>query len=282
MSVNQINTIGFEISKITDFENSELEFKHRESYFEIVWLKDGQGVHHIDLHDHPYKGSVMYVLAPGQIHHLEQEKKSDGYIIRFSPTVFEHENSFFNTILDSCIFNTITSCPGILIPKDMQYSMDRLFMNLIHEFNRHDSNSKDVYSSYLKLIVVNINRAKKKLPTELQYKHDLHYALFRQFKIALEKFYKKEHGVQFYANELKVESRLLNAVSKKYIQKSAGKVIRERILLEAQRRLYHESKSIKEICFELGFDDPAYFTRFFKKNQGVSPQQFKNDLHKIA
>jgi AraC-like DNA-binding protein len=52
-------------------------------------------------------------------------------------------------------------------------------------------------------------------------------------------------------------------------------MIQERILLEAQRYLYHEIKNVKEIAYDLGFDDPAYFTRFFKKHTGFAPQYFK-------
>lgn len=274
-------SVDFKVISFLSQENPEFEELHKHHYFEIIWLRNGEGIHEIDLYSYPYKGSVIYVLAPGQIHKIRQKISSDGYIIKFLPSVFNDEESFFDTVLDSCIFNTVTSCPGILVPENMQEQLSRLFLNIEEEYKKHDTTSKDMYNSYLKLIIANINRAKKNSNSEKLYKHDLHYSQFRKFKIEIEKYYRKEHGVQFYADILNVETRLLNTISKKYINKSAREIIRERILLEAQRNLFNQSKSIKEISFELGFEDPAYFTRFFKKNKGLSPQNYRISLEKV-
>lgn len=78
-----------------------------------------------------------------------------------------------------------------------------------------------------------------------------------------------------YARKLMTQSRTLNSLSKKYTGKTAGAIITDRIILEAKRELYYNTSSIKEIGYDLGFDDPAYFTRFFKKQIGVSPQEYK-------
>jgi len=116
---------------------------------------------------------------------------------------------------------------------------------------------------------------KRKNINETPVGRDPGYELFRQFKIEIEKKYRKEHSVQYYANALNTQPRSLNTVSQEYAGRSAGEMIQERILLEAQRYLYHEIKNVKEIAYDLGFDDPAYFTRFFKKHTGFAPQYFK-------
>ena len=107
------------------------------------------------------------------------------------------------------------------------------------------------------------------------YRNKPQYDLFREFRIAVERHYKTKHTVQEYAVHLNTQARTLNSLARKYSQKSALELIHDRIILEAKRRLYRESKSIKELGYELGFDDPAYFTRFFKKNVGSPPHYFK-------
>ena len=253
----------------------EFEEDHRHEYFEIIWLKNGTGNHQIDLHDYVYTGSVMFLLAPGQIHKIEQRIPSEGYIIKFLPSIFKQEKDFFNYILDTCLFDDKTACSVIKIPDHLQDIFEDLFVNMVQEFHQIETDSENIVSSYLKILITHINRIKRKKISESVAIKDPHYALFRQFKIEIEKKYKKEHSVQYYAGVLHAQPRSLNAVSREYAGKSAGELIQDRILLEAQRYLYHETKSIKEIGYDLGFDDPAYFTRFFKKHTGFAPQYFK-------
>ncbi|SMD34888.1 AraC-type DNA-binding protein [Reichenbachiella faecimaris] len=250
----------------------------RQKGFAIVWLKDGNGTHDLDLKRHYYEGSVMFVLAPGQIHKLNQFTESEGYVVRFSPAVFQHEQDFMNHVLDTCLFDSNTSCPVIQVDEKSKTTFESLFSQLHEEFLIQDVNASDIICSYLKILISQINRIKRKKSSDQVPINDAGYKLFRALKIAIEKNYKEHHSVQHYADLLHVQPRALNAVARKYADRSTGEIIQERLLLEAQRILYHEDKRVKEICYELGFDDPAYFTRFFKKHTGLAPQFYKDQV----
>lgn len=250
----------------------------RQKSFAIIWLKDGNGTHDLDLKRHYYDGSVMFVLAPGQIHKLNQLTESEGYVIRFSPAVFQHEQDFMNSVLDTCLFDSNTSCPVIQLDDSNIAVFENLFGQLHEEFLIQDVNAGDIICSYLKILISQINRIKRKKSSEQVPINDADYKLFRALKIAIEKNYKEYHSVQFYADLLNVQARTLNAATRKYAERSTSEIIQERLLLEAQRILYHEDKRVKEICYELGFDDPAYFTRFFKKHTGLAPQFYKEQV----
>jgi len=260
----------------------EFEEDHRHEYFEIIWLKNGTGYHQIDLQNHPYAGSVMFMLAPGQIHKIKQQKTSEGYILKFLPSIFRQEKDFFNYILDTCLFDSDITGSVISIPEDIQEILEHLFLRMIEEFQQIETDSQNIVSSYLKILITHISRIKRKKINEDPATRDPRYTLFREFKIVIEKKYKKEHSVQYYAEILNTQPRSLNAVSREYAGRSAGEMIQDRILLEAQRYLYHETKNVKEIGYELGFDDPAYFTRFFKKHTGFAPQYFKEQKNLAA
>jgi AraC-like DNA-binding protein len=259
----------------TAYIPAEVEGSHRHEYFEIIWLKNGAGTHQIDMIDHSYDGSVLFFLAPGQVHKITQREKSQGYVLKFLPSVFGQEKDFINYVFDTCLFDTAKSCPVINIPKSMENMIEELFFRFAEEFDKQQVDADIILSSYLKILTTHIKRIKNiHLSKEIAIS-DPQYHLFRMFKITIEHNYKAKHSVQDYAILLKVQPRTLNSVSRKYGNKSALELIQERIVMEAKRRLFYETKSVKELCYELGFEDPAYFTRFFKKNVGVAPQYFK-------
>ena len=129
--------------------------------------------------------------------------------------------------------------------------------------------------AYLKILITHINRLKKNNHSLEAINADGNLNLFQQYKILVEKNFRKQHGVQFYADQLHVQARTLNGVAKKYADKTAGEIISERLLLEAKRALYYNINSIKEIGYDLGFDDPAYFTGSSKNNQGCRHKSIK-------
>nr|WP_294938636.1 helix-turn-helix domain-containing protein [uncultured Flavobacterium sp.] len=260
---------------------SEFTESHKNDFFEIIWLKDGEGIHEIDLHKHFYKGSVLFILAPGQIHSIHPDKISDGYVLRFQPSLFKNEKEFADYVLDSCLFDTVSSCPIIPVAVILEPLFESIFHQMVTEFNDPQMDSENIFSSYLKVLITNIHRIKRAKTGSEIIINNPHYSLFRAFKLAVEKEYKQEHSVQYYASLLNTQTRTLNMVSQKFGGKSAGDVIQERIVLEAKRGLYHQYLSIKELGFSLGFEDPAYFTRFFKKHTDFSPQQFKESQVKV-
>ena len=74
---------------------------------------------------------------------------------------------------------------------------------------------------------------------------------------------------------MNLSPKRLNEITRKMLGKTITQLIHDRILLEAKRELIFSGRSIKEISYELGFEDPAYFSRFFKKQSGFSPTHFR-------
>jgi AraC-like DNA-binding protein len=275
----------FEHLKMAPFSDiacslTEFDEMHRHRYFEILFLLNGSGIHYIDLEQYTYQGPVVFILSPGQVHKIEQHNPSGGFIIRFLPTLFNNESEFFDYVLDTCLFDCVTLRPVITVPGNNSVILADLFTKLFEEYQAQQADADKLITSWLKIIITHINRIKRSTQGPSISISDPHYALFRLYRIEVQKFFRKEHSIQFYANRLNTPARNLNTVCRKFSSKSAGEFIQERILLEAQRALYHNTQTVKEISFELGFDDPAYFTRFFKKHTGLSPQEYKVQKYK--
>ena len=104
------------------------------------------------------------------------------------------------------------------------------------------------------------------------------FGIVRHFNLMVENFYRTAHNVQFYAARLNKSPKTLANYYALAGSRSPLQIIQERIALEAKRLFYYTDKSSKEIAYHLGFDDAAHFSRFFKKQTGQSPSEFKKAL----
>jgi len=100
----------------------------------------------------------------------------------------------------------------------------------------------------------------------------------RQFNLLVENNFKKLHQVQDYANLMFKSPKTLSNLFAKYSEKSPVQLIADRLFLESKRLILYTDKSTGEIGFELGFEEPAHFSRFFKKMSGVTVSDFRKSI----
>lgn len=180
------------------------------------------------------------------------------------------------------------SCVGFLF-----YGMrDLLFINLdeknatrldllvkvfADEFETQDNIQGEMLRMMLKRLIIMVTRLAKEQSLEPPMKES-DFDIVRKFNIAVENHYKTKHQVQEYADLLNKSPKTLSNLFSIYNHKSPLQIIHERISLEAKRLLVYTDKSTKEIAFELGFVEVAHFSRFFKKQIGQAPTDFKLEL----
>ncbi|HHG86644.1 MAG TPA: helix-turn-helix domain-containing protein, partial [Bacteroidetes bacterium] len=99
--------------------------------------------------------------------------------------------------------------------------------------------------------------------------------VFLNFRISLEEQFMHLHQVKDYASLLAITEKHLNELCKKSTGKTASELIYDRIVLEAKRLLMHSSMNNKEVAYQLSFDDPSHFSKFFKRKVGISPSGFR-------
>ncbi len=267
----------FKVASFDDKVCTATEFleQHRHEYYEIVWLKKGRGIHSIDTQSYSYSGSVVFLLSPGQVHRLLQKEKAEGYVLKFLPSIFRDQKDVDEFVMDTGLFENVVAHPVIQLTPSQYPIFEEIFSKITIESNTNETGKEHVLSAYLKILLTYINRLKQNQLKIENHRLDFGYELFRNYKITIEKNFRKEHSVQIYSKILRTQARTLNSLSRKYAGKSASKLITDRIVLEAKRSLHHGAESMKEIAYALGFEDPAYFTRFFKKHVGVAPHQYK-------
>ncbi len=166
--------------------------------------------------------------------------------------------------------------PFLQLNSDEQRKFENLLGVFHEEFEVDDIIKGDMLQMLVKRLIIKATRLAK----EQYLNEDMQVAtgkldIIRQFNLMVEYHYRKEHQVQFYAAQMNKSPKTLSNLFALYNHKSPLEVIQSRLILEAKRLFYYTDKSSKQVAFELGFEDPSQFSRFFKNCTGKSPSEFK-------
>lgn len=151
--------------------------------------------------------------------------------------------------------------------------LEKMFSN---EMLMRDNFQGEMLRTLLKRIIIKTTRIAKQQSESYQQFPDEKMDVVRKFALLLEGNFKKEHKVSFYAAALNKSPKTLSNVFALLKQPAPSTLIRNRLVLEAKRYLHYTDKSAKEIAYDLGFESPAHFSKFFKLYAGINISAFKN------
>lgn len=240
---------------------------HKHDFFIIILFDQASGVHTIDFQEYPIDDRQIHVLFPNQVHTWHIEPDTTGYQLMIDKLFFER----FSTYLRFSPSNYIKH-PVIPLSQEnfdlLQYEFDAIKREL-----EAASSLQDIISARAAVIAAIVSKAAESLFTEAKiYQTDTRLV---QFSTLIDLYFKEEKQVSYYASRLNISANYLNVLCKKSLHVSATQLIQQRILLEAKRLLQASDLSIKEIAFELGFVDHAYFSNFFKSQTNLTPTFFR-------
>ncbi len=256
---------------------------HIHEFYQIIWFRRGHGVHTVDFVDYPVADNTIFFIAPGQVHSFDGVRDYEGVIIHFNASFMADEESSESVFLKYDVFNAYDSSPYYNVTND---EAERLML-LVNEMNREYTLTgafahKDYMQYLVRLFLIRVQRrGERKEQTKLYVSCQASRALVN-FRKLLEKNYRQKHTVKDYAYLMGMTPRLLTKYIMQRAHRSPLQLINERIVLEAKRQLRHSSLSIKEIAYQLGFEDPSYFVKYFKRLTGIMPKEFRYqsvDLH---
>jgi AraC family transcriptional activator of pobA len=150
-----------------------------------------------------------------------------------------------------------------------------LITTFIEEFDSTDYIKTDMLLALLKRFVIILTRLAKQQHFENECFSDEKFDIIRQFNFHVESNFRKEHRVQFYASLMNRSPKTLSNIFTSYNYNSPMAIIHDRIISEAKRLLFYTDKSAKEIAYELGFEDAAHFSRFFKNCTDQTTSDFR-------
>ena len=262
--------------KLSEFLNDKngLVFPHRHSFYQVLYITQGGGTHIIDFEEHLVGKGKMFFMAPGQIHEWLFTDDADGILINFGETFFtsflanRHYMSDLTFFIGNGAYSSIDA-------GDEEAFVDRILNNVSREYNGEGAGRFDVIRALLLHLFILMNR--KMTGTTISQEDQNYQIQIRNFELKVEEFYLTKRLPKEYAAMLYITPNHLNAICQQIKGISAGKLIRDRILLEGKRLLVNSDKNISEISSALNFRNNSYFSRFFKQCEGVTPEEFKRN-----
>lgn len=242
-------------------------------YFNILWLKKGKARYQIDFQTFEATDETIIFLAPGQIFTVVSEQIMEGYRIAFDSDFYCLDAHNHEIGCNGLLFNDFSSAPYIQVSEKESFELGYLIEEIEKNIKTASTARFELIQSYLKIFLIkttNIKKIQRGNIVELEQVIDP----LTDFNQLVNNHFRKIHSVTEYAEMMFLSPKSLTKKLSKYGQKPS-KIIQERLVLEAKRMLYHSEKDVKEITYELGFEDPSYFSRFFKKHTGHSPAQFR-------
>jgi AraC-like DNA-binding protein len=263
------------MEKIDEEAGGIADNPHRHNYYTIIWSITATGKHVIDFNEYNIEFYSIFFVSPDQVHQIITDPKPTGYVILFTPEFLEKNSIRNDFIANLKLFKKSDETPPLQPSSHMIKTLKPFAEQMLDAFHNKGDMYMESIGAYLKLFLIECNGHCSLFQGTNTQTIEVGKTIVKNFKTIVEQNYNRSHQVKFYADSLNVTPNYLNEVIKSSINVSAKDFIQNRLILEAKRMILFTDKSGKEIGFDLGFDDPSHFSKFFKSNAGQSLQEFK-------
>ena len=246
---------------------------HRHSFYQIIWVTQGSGIHLIDFNTYPIEPFTLYFLSPGQVHEWKLTEAVFGYIIAFTNKFFSSSLQDTSLLSELPYFYITNTQPLLCVGNEQAAIFNNIIQRIETEYQASLIDHEAMLSAYLRILLIEAKRIY--CPNQTTYTVTSSVLITKQFLLLIEENFLTQTFVSEYAKLLGITANHLNETVKRTTGKTAGELIRDRLLLEAKRLLIYSELSISEIAHKLNFEDPAYFGRFFKRYAHCSPSDFR-------
>ncbi len=247
---------------------------HSHSYYQIIWFFNEGGTHTVDFNTYAIKKNSLFFVSKDRIHAFDDNLECEGWLIHFNESFFIHND--VDAFLKYTIFD-FQNDPCFSIDDDTIHTATSYIDLMRNELNRKEQfGYEDLIRFSLKSFLIILERMRQGAKKHISF-NSHHELLFAKYKELVEENYAKGLSIVDYARMLNISSKTLTNITKGIVDKPASQIISERIILEAKRLLRFTSLQIKEVAFKVGFEDPSYFIKYFKRHLGISPKFYRSN-----
>ena len=270
----KLGLISFDSSSL-DFVNGE-SFRH---YIKVLLLPAGYALT-VDFNVYETKNPTLLFINTNQYLDIQSANEDKAILIHYNRDFYCIQIHDEEVACDGLLFNNIFENPTVDLRDDELQTISQLFAQISDELNFQDRSSEEMIRTYLKQIIIRATRKWKKQNLQNE-KLDLvstDQDFFRNFSRLVNIHYKEKHSVADYADLLNLAPKTLSNKFHKLNLENPNEMIKNRIVLEAKRLLLYSELSVKEIAYQLGYEDPAYFNRIFLQKSGKTPAAFRKEI----
>ena len=265
---NELTETGIYLKIVTpgDIVAQPIDYAHRDDYYILGLITCGSVCLDVDFESQTISKGEIGVIRPGQIHRFLSCENFEGLMLLIESSMVSDQ---YKLIFEETAF----TCKAIEL-QNVEFRELNVLYRLIYDLTERDeelSVIRNLVSAFVGLVACCFKRKNSQ-----QNLYRRRYAeILLQLNSLLRTDITESHSPSYYADKLNLSPVYLNEVVKRVTGWSVSNYIRNEIVLRAKRLLYHTNLTVEEIASSLGFDDNAYFTRFFTKATGKSPLQFR-------
>lgn len=268
---------GIEIIRWEKIGNRSLthspEKPHKIKFYQFIFYTEGTTEQLVDFVSYKAEKNSLFFLAKGQINSFQFKKDVKGYILLFTEKYLKEQ---LNNLPGDSAMRLLAShlfSPKMQIPEE---SNVHAYVTILYdEFQRTKNmfNKKAIIDSLFTIILSKLEELKKEQTAYMKESAKLNR--FFQFQSLLKKHYTSNRNATYYAQLLNITYKHLNEICKEIINSTTKQYIDDFIILEAKRSLTNSTIKSTELAYQLGFEEPTNFIKYFKKSTGFTPNQFK-------
>lgn len=256
------------VNTLEALTNYDFGTPHRHAYFEFFYFTKGGGNHLIDFVEFPVHDRGVHIVGPGRVHQMKRELSSSGIVFLFELDALHAPEAIASFLFNQCCYDVQEHQPTFQLDQKDGVLLDLL----IADVQKLPAEKTELETLMIRNVIQTLClKCMESEEGKIQLHKDNHYTRFRQL---VHKEFREVRQVQEYAKILGMSEKSLNSLVKKNAGVNASQIIYNELILEA-KRLLNTGISVKETAYELKFEDPAHFSKFFKSKTGSSPSDYR-------
>lgn len=256
-----------------DIEQYYFEQKAGFIFHTIAWNRGQRQIVTIDEVQYSFEENAVLPIMMNQSYRFESPQSIVGW--QFNREFYCIVNHDAEVGCVGFIFFGPSPTMFVSLDEEQIKKMQSLFDLFEEEFNSDEDIKGEMLRMLLVRLIINVTRLAKKQYLGTEEVVEEKFNLIRQFNLLVEIHFRNERQIAFYSDLLNKSPKTISNYFSLYSNKTPLQIIQERIIMEAKRLFYYTEKSVKEIADELGFEDAAHFSKFFKKCTSQSPTELK-------
>ena len=262
-----------EISSRSQLYDWEIKAHTHSALFQLLIITSGNADVIIEERTLSVAAPAMVLIPSGTIHGFSFVANTAGKVISVASDFLEHnlrpsDRHVLELVMSRSLVLSLAEKPSLL------HSVEEIASAIFHEYRHPEFGRTMLFDALLRTLLVLISRQVNELQ-EVDSRFDTQRQILERYRQLIEQRYRERWSTQDYSRALNITESKLNRVCRSLCNKSAFAVCQDRVLLEAQRYLRYTSVALVTVADELGFNDVAYFCRFFKKHKGMTPKEFR-------
>jgi AraC-like DNA-binding protein len=269
--------LEFEVLDLADRiskSGSMMHVPHRAQFYHILWIEKGHGTHYVDFKPLSIEDQTIIFIPQNSVNKYDCKGYYEGKAILFTDSFFSRTQEDITFLNFSMLFSDLYPTAKFKFPAPKSPLINSL-LGMEAEYNRTFDFAQ--YMILQNMLHVFLLQSEREMQAQgfKELKRGPGLNILFNFKQLLEQHFHKEKSVKHYALQLNISEKQLHKATTSLLDKTPKAVINDRVLLEAKRLLAHSNQPVKEIAYELGYDEPTNFIKFFRKYTHTTPTEFR-------